>query len=135
MHLIYIATALTPDPVQNLTPDVNSHEPSVTLNWDPPANAAHAGDITKYEICFQDNETHFSGVKVENGSTTATVITRQSGLRPLTTFTFNVRACSGDDVSREWRTVSTFVGMCNVVPRQGSHVLACQKGIRKMLGT
>ena len=90
----------------------------MTLNWDPPANAADAGDITKYEIRF------WTGVKFGemfvNGSTTAAVITRESGLIPLSTFTCNVRAYSGDDVSRKWRTVSTFVGTYVVVPRQGS---------------
>ena len=83
----------------------------MTLNWDPPANAAYAGYVTKYEIHFQDNDSGFYGEKVVNGSTTTTVITRESGLRPLTTFTFKVRAYSGDDVSKEWRTVSRFVGM------------------------
>ena len=104
---LYVATALTPDPVQNLTAAVDAHNSSVTLNWYPPANAAHAGDITKYEICFQDNDSSFHGEKVVNGSTTTAVIT---GLRPLTTFTFKVRAYSGDYASLDWRTVSTFVG-------------------------
>ena len=109
--ILYVATALTPDPVQNLTAAVDAHNPSVTLNWDPPANAVHAGDITVYEIHFQDNnDRSFHGEKVVNGSTTTAVITRESGLRPLTTFTFKVRAYSGDCASREWRTVSTFVG-------------------------
>ena len=106
--ILYVATALTPDPVQNLTATVDAHNPSVTLNWDPPANSVHAGDITVYEIHFQDNnDSSFHGEKVVNGSTTTAVIT---GLRPLTTFTFNVRAYSGDCASLEWRTVSTFVG-------------------------
>jgi len=83
----------------------------VTLNWDPPANATCAGYVTKYEIHFQDNNSGFHGELFVKGSTTTSVITRESGLRPLTTFTFKVRAYSGDDVSREWRTVSTFVGM------------------------
>ena len=113
-HFIYIATALTPEPVRNLTATVDAHVPSVALNWDPPANAAHAGDVTKYEIHFQDNDSSFHGEEVVNGSTTTTIITRESGLRPLTTFTFNVRACSrgdvGNDVGGEWRAVSTFVG-------------------------
>ena len=87
------------------------HKPSVTLKWDPPANAAYTGYVTKYEIHFQDIDSSFQGKKVVNGSTTTTVITRESGLRPLTTFTFKVRAYSGDGVSREWRTVSTFLGM------------------------
>jgi len=87
---------------------VNTHRPSVKLKWYPPANAA--GYVTKYEIHF-DNDSGFHAKKVVNGSTTTTVITRESGLRPLTTFTFKVRAYSGDGASKEWRTVSTFVGM------------------------
>ena len=89
--------------------------PSVTLNWDPPAHAADAGDITKYEIHYRDNDSSFHGEKVVNGSTTAAVITRESGLRPLTTFTFKVRACSSDYASQEWRTVSKFIGMQTLV--------------------
>ena len=83
----------------------------MTLNWDPPANTAHVGDITKYEIHFRDNDSSFHGEKVVNGSTTTTIITRESGLRPLTRFTFKVRAYNHDDVGGEWRTASTFVGM------------------------
>jgi len=45
-----------------------------------------------------------------DGSSTAIDITGESGLRPLTTSTFEVRACCGDDASQEWRTVSTFIG-------------------------
>jgi len=111
-HLyIYIATALTPDPVRSLIAALDTHKPSVTLSWDPPANAAHAGCVTKYEIHFQDNDSSFHGEKAVDGSTTTTVITRESGLRPLTTFTFKVRAYSGDNASKEWRTVSRFIGM------------------------
>ena len=109
IYLIYIATALTPDPVQNLTAAVDTHTPSVALNWYPPANAA--GYVTKYVICIQDNNSGFYGEKVVDGSTTTTVITRESGLRPLSTFTFGVRAYSGDDVNQLWPTVSAFVGM------------------------
>jgi len=112
IHLIYIATALTPDPVQNLTAAVNPHKPSVTLSWDPPANAAHARYVTKYEIHLQDrNNSSFHGEKAVDGSTTTTVITKESGLRPLTTFTFKVRACCHGNASQEWRTVSRFIGM------------------------
>jgi len=111
IHLIYVATALTPDPVQNLTAAVDTHKPSVTLNWNPPANAAHAGYVTKYELHFQNHDSGFYGEKVVNGSTTTTVITRESGLTPLSKFTFKVRAYSGHDASQEWKTVSAFVGM------------------------
>ena len=109
--MIFVSTALTPDAVQNLTAAVDTHEPSVTLNWDPPANAAHAGYVTKYEIHFRDNDSGFHGEKVVNGSTTTTVITRESGLRPLTTFTFKVRAYSRGDASQKWTTESRFIGI------------------------
>ena len=103
--------ALTPDTVQNLTAAVDSRKPSVTLKWDPPANAGHPGDVTKYQIRFWDKEKGCYNERTVDGSTTTTVITRESGLRPLTETTFVVRACSGDDVSQERRTVSRFVGM------------------------
>jgi len=90
---------------------VDTHDPSVTLNWYPPANAAYSGYVTKYEVHFQNHDSGFRGEKIVNGSTTTTVITRESGLRPLSTFTFKVRAYSGDDASQKWKTVSTFVGM------------------------
>ena len=108
----FLFIALTPDPVQNLTAAVDSHKPSVTLKWDPPANAGYPGDVTKYQVRFWDKKNCYNVKRVNlKGSTTTTVITRESGLRPLTTSTFEVRACSGDDVSQKWTTVSTFVGM------------------------
>ena len=111
MFMLSFATALTPDSVQNLTASVDTHKPAVTLNWDPPANAGYPGDITKYQVRFWDKEKCCYNESTVNGSTTTTVITRESGLRPLTETTFEVRACSGDDVSQKWRTVSAFVGM------------------------
>ena len=42
VNSIDVSTALTLDPVQNLKATVDTHEPSVTLKWDPPANAACA---------------------------------------------------------------------------------------------
>ena len=81
----------------------------MTLKWDPPANAGYPGDVTKYHIRFWNKEKGCYNEKMVNGSTT--VFTRESGLRPLTKTTFEVRACSGDDASKEWRTATTFVGM------------------------
>ena len=106
-----MSTALTPKPVQNLTAAIDSHKPSVTLKWDAPANGRCAGDVTTYEIRFWDKEKGCYNEKTVNGSSTTGVITRETGLRPLTETTFEVRACSGDDVSPEWRTVTKFVGM------------------------
>ena len=81
----------------------------MTLKWDPPANAGYPGDVTKYQVRFWDKERSCFNEKTVNGSTTTTVITRESGLRPLTETTFEVRACSGDSVSQKWRNATTFV--------------------------
>ena len=83
----------------------------MTLKWDPPANARYEGYVTNYQIRVWDKEKGCYNENTVDGSTTTIVITRESGLRPLTETTFEVRACSGDDASQEWRTVSTFVGM------------------------
>ena len=114
MFFIFVLSftiALTPDPVVNLTASVNTHKPAVTLNWDPPANAGYPGDVTKYQVRFRNKEKGCYNESAVNGSTTTIVITRESGLRPLTENTFEVRACSGDDASQKWMTVSAFVGM------------------------
>ena len=108
--LVYFFSAFTPDPVRKLTAAVDTHKPSVTLKWDPPANARYSGYITKYQVRFWEKEKGCCNESTVDGSTTTTVITRKAGLRPLTETTFEVRACSGDDVCPEWRTVSAFVG-------------------------
>ena len=94
-----------------MTATVDAHKPLVTLKWDPPGNARYAGDVTNYQIRVWDKEKGCYNEKLVDGSTTTIVITRETGLRPLTETTFEVRACSGDDVSPKWKTVSTFVGM------------------------
>ena len=104
---------------------MDTHKLSVTLNWDPPANAAHAEDVTKYEIRFWDNDSSFYDERVVNGSTTTTVITRESGLTPLSTFTFKVRAYSGGNASQEWTTESRFIGIKEAMINLHLH---CKKG-------
>ena len=111
VFILSFTIALTPDPVLNLTASVDTHKPTVALNWDLPANAGYPGDVTMYQVRFWDKENGCYKESAVEGSTTTTVITRESGLRPRTETTFEVRACSGDDVSQEWRTVSAFVGM------------------------
>ena len=117
---LFLYAALNPDCVENVTATLDTHKPSVTLKWDPPANARYAGEVSSYEIRIWDSDRDLSNlkccnsVKVVRGSTTTAVITRESGLRPLTTFTFEVRACSGDSKSPVWQPVSTFVGTCMV---------------------
>ena len=85
-------------------------KPSVTLKWEPPGNE-YAADVTGYQIRFWYKEKSCYNKMLVDGSTTTTVITRESGLRSLTETTFEVRACSGDDVGQKWRTATSFVGM------------------------
>ena len=110
---LFIYTALTPGPIQNLKSAVNTHKPSVMLKWDPPANAAYPGSVTKYQIRFLDNERVSYGMKVVNGCTSETVITgvpESSG----TLSSLEVTACSGNNESQECRSVSNlhFAGKC-----------------------
>ena len=81
----------------------------MTLKWEPPGNE-YAADVTGYQISFRDKEKGCYNKMLVDGSTTAMVVTRESGLKPLTMSTFEVRACSGDDVGQEKETVSAFVG-------------------------
>ena len=108
---------LNPDPVPNLTAAVDSHKPCVTLKWDPPANVGYPGDVTNYQVRFWDKERNCYNESAVNGSRTTTIITRGSGLRPLTETTFEVKACTCDDASQEWRSVSTFIGMTSFMYR------------------
>ena len=87
------------------------------MKWDSPANAGYPGDVTKYQVRFSDKERNCFNEKTVDGSTTTTVITRKAGLRPLTVTTFEVRACTCDDASQEWRSVSTFIGMTSFMYR------------------
>ena len=84
-------------------------KPSVMLKWEPPGNE-YAADVTGYQICYWCKEKGCYNKMLVDVSNTATVITRESGLKPLTISTFEVRACSGDDVGQEKKTVSAFVG-------------------------
>ena len=110
---LFLYAALNPDCVENVTATLDTHKPSVTLKWDPPANARYAGEVSSYEIRIGDSDRDLSNlkccntVKVVKGSTTTAVITRESGLRPLTTFT---RACmrSGDSNSPGWIQCKNF---------------------------
>ena len=111
MNKYDLSTALIPDPVENLKATVDSYKPAVTLKWDPPANAGNEGDVTNYVVRFREGENDPYKEKIVKGSTTTTVITRECGLRPLTTTTFEVRASSADGESPEGKTVSEFVGM------------------------
>ena len=103
MHL------LTPDPVENLTVVADTHKASVTLKWDPPANA---GDVTMYDIRYkQSNDWQLTTV---NAPSSSVIITLENGLIPNVTYDFEIRARSAE-CGGEWSRVSKYTGtFCNL---------------------
>ena len=94
----------TPDPVQNLTVAADTHEPSVTLKWDPPANA---GDVTMYDIRYrQSNNWQLNTV---NAPASSVLLTLEDGLISRETYDFEVRAWNAECVG-EWSRVSKHTG-------------------------
>ena len=85
----------------------------MTLKWDPPANAADPGSVTKYQIRFLDSERVCYGMKVVNGCTTETIIAGEP-VSSQTSSSLEVTACSGKNESQECRSVSNlqFAGTC-----------------------
>lgn len=135
MMVTPIPTVLVPGPVENLIPSIDPSQPSVMLSWNPPANSQYDGDVNSYEIRFKpergdevDNGASISsvipyeGYETEDDSSitriistkeTSIILTRESGLIPLTKTTFQVRA-ENTNGKGEWKTVSTYVGMYSV---------------------
>lgn len=121
-----LPAAHVPGPVENLVPTVNPNEPTVTLSWDPPVNSQYKGDILLYDICYkasgrcdglENSDDDSSAIphqnfQIKDGSTTSFVVTREMGLVPLTTATFEIRAVNANETggSGEWTAVSKFVG-------------------------
>ena len=105
------AFRLVSDTVENLRADVNPKIPTVTLTWAPPLiveTTTTISDITRYHIRFKQNRgQHYE--EFVDGSKTSIVLNRKSGLTTHTTFTFEVKAQSGDDMG-QWKAVSAFVG-------------------------
>ena len=116
--------ALTPEPVLNLEAAVNKHDPSVTLNWDPPESSAESEDcITKYDIRFKP-EGGFYNEKTVGKSTTNIVLRRSMGLKPLLEYSFEVRGRNAY-IAGKWETVTAYVGERSPVecPHQNLHLL------------
>ena len=106
------AFRLVPDTVENLKVNVNPKIPNVTLTWAPPLileTTTTISDITRYHIRFKPNKGRHYNEAFVDGSTTSIVLNRESGLTTHTTFTFEVRAQSGDDMG-QWKSTSAFVG-------------------------
>ena len=103
--------ALVPRQVQNLRSVLNTNQPSLTLKWDRPKNAIADKDVTAYEISYRASQSRERYcVKTMKASQTSILLTRKSGLKPLTTYDFIVQA---RNAAREGlpSTISKYIGM------------------------
>ena len=110
-YVIFLA-ALVPGRVQNLRSTLGTNTPTLTLNWDKPQNMTTDGDITSYHIHFKPcgREGNYCK-KIVFPPATSILLTRESGLKPLTKYTFEVRAWSTFREGK-WSEVSEYIGMC-----------------------
>ena len=100
--------------VQNLRSTMDPSTGSMFLEWDRPTNCETDQDMTAYDIRFRP-----SGGSVEEGYCKVTLkaptrsifLTRESGLRPLMKYDFEVRA-RNTSYDGNWSRESKYVGMC-----------------------
>jgi len=103
--------AVEPGEVQNLRANLNPTEASLTLNWDLPNNVTTAGDVTTYDVHFKVDGGEGRGSYSVNAPATSIHLTRQSGLKPLTKYVFEVRAHNIHHNGR-WNSISKYIGTC-----------------------
>ena len=105
---------LFPGEVQNLRSTMDPSTGSLTLEWDKPLNCETDQDVTAYDIRFRPSES-----SVEEGyckvtlkaPTMSILLMRESGLRPLMKYDFEVRA-RNTSYDGNWSRESKYVGMC-----------------------
>ena len=113
LHCSTILAALVPGPVKHLKIDVDLIVPSATLTWDQPKNLTRTETQSFlpniYNVRFKpEGRDHYDEMDVD-GSTTSVVLKRESGLIPLTTSMFEVRAqCAGN--LGKWKAISRYIG-------------------------
>ena len=93
----YIPAALVPGQVQNLRSTLDTNVPTLTLNWDKPKNMVTDGDLVSYHIRFKPTGSGWEGnycMKNVNPPATSILLTRESGLKPLTKYDFEIWAQS-----------------------------------------
>ena len=92
--------------VENLVASLQTSIPelSVTLQWDVPRKN-RKDEITAYDVRFRpkDEEVYSNETSVDGAFKTIT-LTSTSGIAPLTTYEFEVRARIGDAVGK-WKMV------------------------------
>jgi len=105
-------TALVPGQVQNLRSTLDTNAPTLTLHWDKPRNMTTGGDVKSYDIRFKPcgREGNYCQ-KTVVAPATSIILTRESGLKPLTKYILEVRARS-DFQEGKWSGLSEYIGAC-----------------------
>lgn len=107
------SAALVPGKVQNLRSTLDDTIPSLILNWDKPSNAITDEDVTAYDIRFPLPEAgRHTGYRrlTLKAPATSVRLTRESGLKPLLKYEFEVRSRNAEREG-EWSTVSKYIGV------------------------
>lgn len=110
--------AVVPGLVQHLAVTQDASSPSLTLNWDAPANVLECGEVLQYCIRItsddDDDDTAaghaLSKEVVVEGDTTMMELSSRDGLQPLRGYMFEVRAKSCKHATGNWSKVDGFVG-------------------------
>jgi len=107
----FIPAALVPGQVQNLRSTLDPDIPTLTLHWDKPTNMNTDGDVKSYDIRFKPcgREGNYCKETVVSPATNI-ILTRESGLKPMTKYKFEVRARSTSQEGK-WSELSEYIGM------------------------
>lgn len=104
---LHVCTALIPGEVQNLKRSVDKKQASVTLSWDPPLNFKRPAEVTTYQIRFKPIKELIDYIEqTVDVSITSVFLTRNSGLKASTMYSFEVRASNAVSAG-VWRKVTT----------------------------
>ena len=104
---------LVPGEVQYLISILDISRPSLTLYWDKPVNCIVDEDVTAYDIRFRPSasfeEKDYCHMAV-TGSAGSVLLTRESGLKPLMKYKFEVRARNTGSEGN-WSSKLEYIGM------------------------
>ena len=103
--------------VQNLTAILQPNyefglETFLTLQWDAPIKNSD-DEITSYDIRFKPKDGDSYREESVDGPSRTITLTKASGIEPLTTYKFKVRARIGDTEGK-WKAVSQYIGRCRI---------------------
>jgi len=108
----HIPAALVPGHVQNVRSTLDTNALALTLNWDKPKNTVTNGDEMSYDIRFKLTGSGWEGNYFKmnvNPPATSILLTRESGLKPMTKYDFEIRAQSFYHEGK-WTKHSKYIG-------------------------